>query len=221
MFLINYICYNLVMKKSMLVIIVLTIFCQILSLIGYFYHEKNKEASTINTTIDVYMSNQDINENTTITKDMIIKKQINIKRYNKEIITDINNIIGKTSVKQIKKDSIIAINDISSNEIVFNYLENTKYKNDISKPFLSYKNILYYYTLNNQSLEVTYHNTKYEIGDIIRLNVLTLNDILSKSISKESINNGNVYKYNKFNIVLCTNNTLYITNNTNKNNYCN
>lgn len=221
MFLINYICYNLVMKKSMLVIIILTILCQILSLIGYFYHEKNKEASTINTTIDVYMSNQDINENTTITKDMIIKKQINIKRYNKEIITDINNIIGKTSVKQIKKDSIITINDISSNEIEFNYLENTKYKNDISKPFLSYKNILYYYTLNNQSLEVTYHNTKYEISDIIRLNVLTLNDILNKSISKENINNGNVYKYNKFNIILCTNNTLYITNNTNKNNYCN
>ncbi len=221
MFLISYICYNLVMKKSMLVIIVLTILCQIFSLIGYFYHEKNKETPNINTTIDVYMSNKDINENTTITKDMITKKQINIKKYNKEIITDINNILGKTSVKQIKKDSIITINDISSNEIVFNYLENNKYKNDISKPFLSYKNILYYYTLNNQSLEVTYHNTKYEISDIIRLNILTLNDILNESITKEIINNGNIYKYNKFNIILCTNNTLYITNNTNKNNYCN
>ena len=217
MFLINYICYNLVMKKSMLI---LTILCQILSLIGYFYYEKNKEAPTINTTIDVYMSNQDINENTTITKDMIIKKQINIKRYNKEIITDINNIISKTSVKQIKKDSIITINDISSNEIVFNYLENTKYKNDISKPFLSYKNILYYYTLNNQSLEVTYHNTKYEISDIIRLNVLTLNDILNKSISKESMNQNTLYKYQAFNILLCANNNLFITKNNDSKNYC-
>ena len=64
-------------------------------------------------------------------------------------------------------------------------------------------------------------NKKYTIDDIIRLNILSLDEILNQSSSKENINQNTLYKYELFNLQLCNNNTLYITNNTNKNNYCN
>ena len=64
-------------------------------------------------------------------------------------------------------------------------------------------------------------NKKYTIDDIIRLNILSLDEILNQSSSKEKINQNTLYKYELFNLLLCNNNTLYITNNTNKNNYCN
>ena len=86
---------------------------------------------------------------------------------------------------------------------------------------LNYNNIYYYYTNRNQSLEVSYMNKKYTIDDIIRLNILSLDEILNQSSSKENINQNTLYKYELFNLQLCNNNTIYITNNTNKNNYCN
>ena len=64
-------------------------------------------------------------------------------------------------------------------------------------------------------------NKKYSIDDIIRLNILSLDEILNQSSSKENINQNTLYKYELFNLQLCNNNTIYITNNTNKNNYCN
>ena len=64
-------------------------------------------------------------------------------------------------------------------------------------------------------------NKKYTIDDIIRLNILSLDEILNQSSSKENINQNTLYKYELFNLQLCNNNTIYITNNTNKNNYCN
>ena len=123
--------------------------------------------------------------------------------------------------KNINKNEMFSVDNLISNEIIFYYKDDANINNDITKPFLNYNNIYYYYTNSNQSLEVSYMNKKYTIDDIIRLNILSLDEILNQSSSKENINQNTLYKYELFNLQLCNNNTIYITNNTNKNNYCN
>ncbi len=198
--------------------IVLVIILQILSLIGFIYVDYNKKIDNATKNINIPVASQNISKGTIITADMITivsKNNINNKYYSNTM-----EIIGKAATKDINKNEMFSVDNLISDEIVFNYKEDTKINNDITKPFLNYNNIYYYYTTSNQSLEVSYMNKKYNIDDIIRLNVLSLKEILNKSISKENINQNTLYKYESFNILLCTNNNLFITKNNDSKNYC-
>ncbi len=198
--------------------ILLVIILQILSLIGFIYTDYNKKIDDTTKNINIPVASQKISKGTIITADMIYivsKNNIDNKYYSNTI-----EIIGKAATKDINKNEMFSVDNLISDEIVFNYKEDTKINNDITKPFLNYNNIYYYYTNNNQSLEVSYMNKKYNIDDIIRLNVLSLKEILNKSINKENINQNTLYKYESFNILLCTNNNLFITKNNDSNNYC-
>ena len=180
--------------------ILLVIILQILSLIGFIYTDYNKKIDDTTKNINIPVASQKISKGTIITADMIYivsKNNIDNKYYSNTI-----EIIGKAATKDINKNEMFSVDNLISDEIVFNYKEDTKINNDITKPFLNYNNIYYYYTNNNQSLEVSYMNKKYNIDDIIRLNVLSLKEILNKSINKENINQNTLYKYESFNILL-------------------
>lgn len=204
------------MKNKMLIYgTILVIILQLFSLIGFVYHKNNNIKL-----LKVPISNQKIYKNTIITNDMITIKEtkdaINDKYFSNTI-----DIIGKKATKDINKEEVFTSDNISSGEITFSYIENNKINNDISKPFLSYNSINYYYTYKNQSLEVSYMNKKYTIDDIIRLNVISLEDLLNKALNKDINPKNTTYKYEQFNIQICTDNNLFITKKDNSKNYCN
>lgn len=204
------------MNKKYIFIIILIIICQASSIIGFLYNGNKTNNQTT-----VYILTKNISKNTTITKDMITTKTIDKKELtSNEIITNSNDIIGKLSTKELKKDQIILTNYLTTNKITFNYIENNKKESDISKPILNYQNNLYYYTKKNQLLEITYHDLKYEINDIISLNVLSIEDILNEAKNVAKNNDNEIYSYDKFNLYKCNNNKIYITDINDNTNYC-
>lgn len=208
------------MKKLIIIIgILLVVTLQILSLIGFIYDDYNKKINDVTKNINIPVASQNISKGTIITENMITI--INKNNVDNKYYLNTTKIIGKVATKNINKNEMFSVNNLISNEIIFYYKDDANINNDITKPFLNYNNIYYYYTNSNQSLEVSYMNKKYSIDDIIRLNILSLDEILNQSSSKEKINQNTLYKYELFNLLLCNNNTIYITNNTNKNNYCN
>lgn len=204
------------MKNKILIYgTILVIILQVLSLIGFICYNKNNIKL-----LKVPVANRRIYTNTIITDDMIdIKKTKDT--VNDKYFLYTTDIVGKKATKDISPNEVFSPNNISSGEISFNYFEKNNINNNILKPFLSYNNIYYYYTDKKQSLEVSYMNKKYTIDDIIRLNVISLENVLNKALNKETNFKSTIYYYKQFNIQICNDNNLFIIKKDNNKDYCN
>ncbi len=203
------------MKNKVLIYgTILVIILQVLSLIGFICYKKNEIKL-----LKVPVANRKIYTNTIITNDMINMKKTKDTVDDKYFIY-VKDIIGKKATKDISPNEVFSPNNISSGEISFNYFEKNDINNNILKPFLNYNNINYYYTDKKQLLEVSYMNKKYTIDDIIRLNVIPLENVLNKALNKEANFKSTIYYYKQFNIQICNNNLFIIKKDNNKD-YCN
>ena len=64
-------------------------------------------------------------------------------------------------------------------------------------------------------------NKKYTIDDIIRLNVISLENVLYKALNKETNFKSTIYYYKQFKIQICNDNNLFIIKKDNNKDYCN
>lgn len=91
--------------------------------------------------VTIYTLSTNISKGTEITKDLIIEKEIEHSDYIKEYITNIDSIIGKVAIDDMKTNTIFTSKNIMEKEIENDNTLN-ELKEDMSSIMESYKNLL-------------------------------------------------------------------------------